>query len=163
MAHDLLKFALAFAALAIVAGVIATLISGYLTAYKPGNKTVQVPQTAVSGGKAVHPSASPSPTPMAPPAGFPQYAQNQPFTPPQGQEMPPAAMEAGPMPQTEMTSPASSASPMPSAVAAPAAPSKSPVTQWYNIFQDLLSFFPGMFSGIQRAFPQWPVGWFKPL
>ena len=160
MAHDLLKLGLALAALVVIAGVVATLVSGYLTAYNTGNKSVQVPQPAVTGGKSVRSMTSPTPRPLMTP---PQYTKNQPFIVP---ETPSAPMEYGQMPPVEMPEQQPPAASLPSnATTLPAAtsPSVTPTAQWYNIMQDLLKIFPGLFTGIQRAFPQWPVGWFKLL
>ena len=158
MAHDLLKLGLALAALVVIAGVVATLVSGYLTAYNTGNKSVQVPQPAITGGKSVRSMTSPTPGPsMAPP----QYPKNQPFIMP---ETPSAPMEYGQMPQVEMPEQQPPAASLPSNATAPPAltsPSAPSMTIWNYIIQDLLKLFPGLFTGIQRAFPQWPVGWFR--
>ncbi|HTY91591.1 MAG TPA: hypothetical protein VMC84_10480 [Methanocella sp.] len=153
MAHDLIKFGLALAALVVTAVVVAALVSGYLTAYKPASKITTPASSGISARSA---RVTPVPTPTMPAGAYARYPQNPPVYPPPVPEMP-VSMEPGLAPASGMPAQMPSATPVPSQTAIPPSPQ---MTFWYYIFQDLLRVFPGLFSGLQRAFPQWPVGWF---
>ncbi len=62
MAHDIVKIVLTLAVLGLVAAVVALFVSGYLSAFKPGDKGIKSPASAVSSARGAR-IASPSPSP----------------------------------------------------------------------------------------------------
>jgi hypothetical protein len=148
--RDLLKLSLAIAALVLIVAVMALFVSGYLKAYKSGDKGVQINATVVSGGKGGALRSTPTPTPPARPQ-LPQYR------PPVAPEVP---QMMGGMPPFEMLAPVSTPTPTPTPMPTPAfIPSTPSMSIWYYIIQDLLRIFPGLYSGPFSAFPQWPMRW----
>ncbi len=154
MAHDLLKIGLTLVVLALVVAAMALLVSGYLSAYKPGEKGLQKP--IVTGGKSSVASV-PSPTPginatMVP---LPRYAPPAPYIPvPAGpaQEMPSMPMEMQP-PAGWQGPPSSQPSPSYAVPAVPAIPSAPGIS---GIIQILFRILPLIFHQHYDLTPIWP-------
>lgn len=172
MAHDLLKFGLTLAVMAMMVIAMALFVSGYLSAFKPVEKGTQSPVAGITGGKAGH-KVTPSPTGTPYNVtmrglAVPQYAQYQPPGPmiPEAVRAPvpiegvmqPPAMRPSPSPPAPSPEPTitllpSTAPKQPSYQVMPMTPY---VTGWYNIIQQLLQILPLIFSGQYGMFPVWP-------
>ncbi len=162
MAHDLLKFGLALAFMAMVVIAMALFVSGYLSAYKPGDKGTQTPASAISGGKSGR-VAVPSPTAgiNATMRASPQYAQ---YAPPgplipepiQPAQAPPMQMERGMGPPAGWPGPSTSAAPSKPSYGGPAVP-RMPYAPGINgIVQILFRILPLIFSHRFDLTPIWP-------
>jgi hypothetical protein len=97
MAHDLLKIFVTLIVLALVVAVMALFVSGYLSAFKPGDKSKQGPASAVSSGRSSY-RALPSPSPGVN-QSMQAYQQQAMYAPP-GPVMPPAATGMAQAPPT---------------------------------------------------------------
>jgi hypothetical protein len=159
MAHDLLKFGLALAFMAMVVIAMALLVSVYLSTYKPGVKGTQTPASAISGGKSGR-AAAPSPTAgiNATMRAIPQYARYAPPgplipEPVQPARVPPMPMEVGARPPAGWPCPPPSAAPSKPPYGGPAMPSAPGIN---SIIQILFRLLPLIFSHRFDLAPIWP-------
>lgn len=163
MAHDLLKFGLTLAVIAIVAIAIALLVSNYLTAYKTGDRGMKNHTSAALGGKGAR-KAVPSPTPepynmTLPGPYYPRPSQYPPTVavqpPVQMQPVMPQRVERPAERPTPMPEP--SATPEPRIIAAPPVPNAPYMEGWHFIQQ--LYWIIAIISRQCYAFPPWPIFW----
>ncbi len=144
----------------------ALFVSGYLSAFKPGDKGTQTPASAISGGKSGR-AAAPSPTAgiNATMRAIPQYARYAPPgplmpEPVQPAQVPPMPMEGGMRPPAGWPGPPPSAAPSvtPSKppYGGPAVP-RMPYAPGINgIIQILFRILPLIFSHHFDLTPIWP-------
>lgn len=157
MAHDILKFGLALAFMAMVVIAMALFVSGYLSAYKPGEKGMPSPASAVSGGKSVR-AASPSPTAginatMLAAPQYARYAPPGPLIPEPVQPALPMQLEGGMRPPAGWPGPSPAATPSRPSYGVPAMPSAPGIN---GIIQILFRILPLIFSHRFDLTPIWP-------
>ncbi len=151
MAHDILKIALTLAVLGLVVAVVALFVSGYLSAFKPGDKGIKSPASAVSGARGgLIASPSPSPGVNATMPAKARYAPPRPIIPEHIQPPlapPPMPMEEGLLPPSATAMP-----PEPSYVL-PQVPSAPGIG---TIIDFLFRILPLIFSYDFDLSPVWP-------
>jgi hypothetical protein len=156
MAHDILKIGLTLVVIALVVAAMALFVSGYLSAYKPGAKSTQMPASVISGGKSSR-AVAPSPTAgiNATMRAFPQYAR---YVPPgpmipepvQPVRVPPMQMGGGMLPPA---GPSSTVAPSKPSYGVPVMPSAPGIS---GIIQVLFRLLPLIFSHHFDLAPIWP-------
>ncbi len=156
MAHDLLKIFITLIVLALVVAVVALFISGYLSAFKPGDKSKQGPVSAVSGSRSIR-SAIPSPAPgvnrtMQAYRQYAMYAPQGPVPIPAGMARVPPTVPAGMGVQPPATGQ------MPPTATAPAyrMPQVPPVPGLDSIIDILFRWLPLIFRHDFDLSPVWP-------